>query len=141
MIPKAAWQIIGMFAAVLALLSFNLWYPVPRMTPAYRILTVEEMWALGALSILWAFTLAYAARKFEWAPRTCIWSGVLSFTPVPLFLVLGPLSTNHHLSVPLIAMVVILPAITGHLCRRLVYPHLSDEEANEPEPPITLFRK
>ena len=132
---------IGTLAGVLGVLSLNLWYPVPRMTPALRILTVEEMWGLGGLSIFWAFALAYAARKLEWAPRTCIWSGALSFIPVLLLLVLGPLNFNYRLNVQLIAMFLMLPAITGHLCRRLVYPQLSDQEANEHEPPITLFRK
>jgi hypothetical protein len=128
-----------MIVGSVALLSLRLCYPVPLRTDLPRVLVLEEMWFLGVLAIAWAFSFAYVGRNLEWASWTCFFAGLL-FAPVTLLLVLGPFS-RHQLILPLYALTILLPTLSGLLCRRLAYPHLTDQEANEPESPTTLFRK
>lgn len=90
---------------------------------------------LGSLAFCWAASAAYFARKWEWSPRTCIRSG----WPLAMFGAAILFTSDRFWR--LAGMIVPLAMFAGYICRRLVYPDVTDEQASAPEPPVSLFQK
>jgi hypothetical protein len=90
---------------------------------------------IGAFSYSWAVTVAYLARRWSWAPRTCGLAGLVFLIPAAYFLISNSL---HFMGI--CAILLGPSSLTGYLCRHLAYPQLSDDEFAA-QPPPSLFPK
>jgi hypothetical protein len=85
----------------------------------------------------WAAIVAHVAHKRDWSPRSCNLAGMLSLLAVgSLGLFLGNTPSR---SAPF--FLIMLAWFGGYLTRKLAYPELTEEEANAPPPPLSLFPK
>jgi hypothetical protein len=91
---------------------------------------------LSSLTFCWAAFAAYFARKRKWSPRACFLAGWL-FAAVGFAFVFAGGSRFLGLG----AMFLSMATFAGIICRGLVYPEMTDEEAAAPEPPLSLFQK
>jgi hypothetical protein len=90
--------------------------------------------ALAVLSFCWAAFVADLALKRHWSSRTCLRAG---WPFIPLALIACVAGSQFWRAAALLAANAVF---VGLLCRRLVYPHLTDEEATA-EPPLSLVQK
>jgi|SRR5271154_3490954 len=91
---------------------------------------------LGILIYCWSAMLAYIGTRRKWSPRLCYAAGFSFLIPAILLVCLASRSADG------LAGLLGMPTLwMGYLCRKLVYPEMSDEEANAPEPPLSLFHK
>jgi hypothetical protein len=91
---------------------------------------------LGILIYCWSAMLAYIGTRRKWSPRLCYTSGFSFLIPAILLVCLAGRSADA------LAGLLSMPTLwMGYLSRKLVYPEMSDEEANAPEPPLSLFPK
>jgi hypothetical protein len=89
---------------------------------------------LGVVTFCWANLVAFVARERNWSPQTCLRAG---WPFIPLALIACVAGSQFWRAAALLAANAVF---VGLLCRRLVYPHLTDEEATA-EPPLSLVRK
>ena len=90
---------------------------------------------LGILIYCWSAMLAYIATRRKWSPRVCNMAGISYLLPAILLFCLATRAAY------LPGLLVMPMTMAGYLCRRFAYPEMSEEEANAPEPPLTLFPK
>ena len=91
---------------------------------------------MGAFICSWAVTVAYLARRWSLAPRTCGLAGLVFVVPAAYFLLIS--DSSHFLGI--CGLLLGPSGLTGYLCRHLAYPQLSDEEFVA-QPPPSLFPK
>jgi hypothetical protein len=109
--------------------------PSPREL-LFRIGYVSAVFcAIAVLGFCWAAFVAHLALKRGWSPRTCIKAG---WPFIPLALIAYVSGSQFWRVAGLLAASA---SFIGFLCLRLVYPHVTAEEAAGPEPPLSLFQK
>src|SRR6202030_3708127 len=91
--------------------------------------------AMGSITFCWAALAAFLAREWNWSPRTCMRAG---WPFIPLALIAGVAGSQFWRAAGLLATNSLF---AGLLCRRFVYPEMTDEQAAAPEPPLSLFPK
>jgi len=91
---------------------------------------------LGSLTFCWAAFAAYFARRWKWSPRSCFLTGWV-FAAVGFAFVFAGGSRFLGLG----AIFLSMATFAGIICRKLVYPEMTDEQAAAPEPPVSLFQK
>ena len=90
--------------------------------------------ALAVLSFCWAAFVADLALKRHWSPPTCLRAG----WPFILLALIACVAGSQFWRAA--ALLAANAVFVGLLCRRLVYPHLTDEEATA-DPPLRLVQK
>ena len=134
----SGWWAAGALAAVALSFTSLYWlFSLPRSD--YRTVPDRIAFAFLVLSLVgtasfgWAAGLAYFGRAQEWTPKACLFGG-LSFV-VPL-LIFAAFAVNPGRAFGLLTFGFIA---SGLICRKLTYPHVSNDELNAPEPPLSLF--
>jgi len=90
---------------------------------------------IAVITFCSAALAAFAAHERNWSPQTCRKAG---WPFIPLALIAYAAGSQFWRAAGLLAACSLF---VGLLCRRLVYPHVTDEEAAAPEPPLSLFQK
>jgi hypothetical protein len=90
---------------------------------------------LGVVTFCWATLAAFVARERNWSPQTCMKAG---WPFIPLAVIASVAGSQFWRAADLLTVNAVF---VGFLCRRLVYPHVTDEQAAAPEPPLSLFQK
>jgi len=91
--------------------------------------------AFAVLGFCWAAFIAHLALKRGWSPRTCMRAG-WPFIPLALIACVSDFPSWR-----VAGLFAASASFVGFLCLRLVYPHVTAEEAAAPEPPLSLFQK
>lgn len=91
---------------------------------------------MGAFMFSWAVVIAYLARRWGWAPRTCGLAGLIFLLPAAYFFI-----SDSPRSMGICALLLGPSSLVGYMCRHLAYPQLTDEEFATPQPPPSLFPK
>jgi hypothetical protein len=134
---------IGVKLAVAAgfIMSGGALYWLVKSPPRPREILFRVGWvsavfcALAVLSFCWAVFVADIAVKRDWSSRTCVRAGI------PLSLLGFFLAILDSRFWPLACMMGTINMAVAFFARRLAYPHMTDEQAAAPEPPLSLFQK
>jgi hypothetical protein len=92
----------------------------------------------GSLIFFWSAIYAYFARKWRWSPMACHLAGVPFVVAGLLLLFFAGTDRMRYFGAFCLAA---NSALVGYVCRRLAFPHLTDEQAAAPPRPLSLFPK
>jgi len=141
--PKlsAKWLVAAVFGATCSLAAFHWLLSLPReahATQASRVGFACSAYCIFAVALFcWGTILGYFARARKWSPKKCRLMGLTFF--VPLVAVL--LMVDHGRFTSLFEAFFAAGILAGFVCQKLTYPHVSSDELNAPEPPLSLFPK
>ncbi len=91
--------------------------------------------AFGALMFFWAAGSACVIQKMGWTYRACRYVGFAFLVPgSALFL-------SHGRAISIAYFLTVQITLSAYICRRLVFPKISDEQIFGPEPLPTMFPK
>jgi hypothetical protein len=134
----SGWWVPGALTAVALSFTSLYWlFSLPRSD--YRTELDRTAFAflvlclVGIASFGWAAALAYFGRARKWTPKICLFAGLSFVVPILIFAAFAvkPGRAFGLLTSGFMA--------SGLICRKLTYPHVSNEELNVPEPPLSLF--
>jgi hypothetical protein len=92
---------------------------------------------VGSLMFFWSAICAYFVRTWGWSVWSCYGAG-LPFLLAGLLLLFFASTDRLQQFGSFLGGDLIL---VGYICRRLAFPHLTDEQAAAPTPPLSLFSK
>ena len=135
-IPGKVFAIAGFFVSF-----FGFFWLASLPVGSYGILwrlgfMAAVLCALGSVAFSWAVIAAFVARERDWSPQTCMKAG---WPLIPLALIVCVAGSEFWRAA--VALLAANAVFVGFLCRRFAYPHVTDEEAAAPEPPLSLFQK
>jgi hypothetical protein len=135
--PSIGWKIATIAGILVSFTAFWSWFSLPTDHPQIldRLGYIAAMFCdLAMLVYCWAAMLAYIATKKNWSPRVCRMAGFSYLIPAVLLACLASrpvMNVGYFLIAPI--------SMVGYLCRKMAYPEMSEEEANAPEPPLSMF--